>query len=128
MLQIGALSKRYAKVTAVDDVTLTIPKGKMIGIIGRSGAGKSTLLRTINRLTEPSEGSIVFDGVDVTRLRGAALLDWRARCAMIFQQFNLVGRLDVITNVLIGRLRQHHALPTLFKMFSAADRALAIRA
>jgi phosphonate transport system ATP-binding protein len=128
MLQIGALSKRYAQVTAVDDVTLAIPKGKMIGIIGRSGAGKSTLLRTINRLTEPSNGSIVFDGVDVTKLRGQALLDWRARCAMIFQQFNLVGRLDVITNVLIGRLRQHHVLPTLFKLFSAADRAIAIRA
>ncbi len=128
MLQIGSLTKRFADVTAVDAVSLDIAKGKMVGIIGRSGAGKSTLLRTINRLTEPTDGSIVFDGVDVTKLRGRALLDWRGRCAMIFQQFNLVGRLDVITNVLIGRIRQHHPLPSLFKMFSAADRALAIQA
>lgn len=128
MLRLGQVTKRYANVTAVDAVSLDIATGKMVGIVGRSGAGKSTLLRTINRLTEPSGGAIVFDGVDVTALRGRALLDWRARCAMIFQQFNLVGRLDVITNVLVGRLHKGRTLPTLFKMFSARDRALAIRA
>jgi len=72
--------------------------------VGRSGAGKSTLLRMINRLVEPTGGSITFEDADFTALRGKALRDWRARCAMIFQQFNLVGQLDVLNNVLIGRL------------------------
>ncbi len=128
MLQIQGLSKCFGMLTAVDSVSLTVETGQMVGIIGRSGAGKSTLLRTLNRLIEPSEGSILYGGVDVTTLRGSALLDWRASCAMIFQQFNLVPRLDVMTNVLIGRLRRHHALPALLQMFTAEERALAIRA
>ena len=64
----------------------------------------------INRLTEPSEGRIIFDGQDVTKLQGRALRDWRMRSAMIFQQFNLVQRLDVLTNVLVGRLNQRPML------------------
>jgi phosphonate transport system ATP-binding protein len=63
---------------------LTIPSGAFFGIIGRSGAGKSTLLRMTNRLIDPSEGRILFDGTDITRLRGRALRDWRANCGMIF--------------------------------------------
>ena len=69
----------------------------MLGIIGRSGAGKSTLLRMINRLTEPSTGTIHFGDTTVTVLTGKALREWRSRAAMIFQQFNLVPRLDVLT-------------------------------
>ena len=84
----------------------------MLGVIGRSGAGKSTLLRMINRLdrTRPParSGSATLD---VTPLAGKALREWRARAAMIFQQFNLVPRLDVLTNVLIGRLSHRAALP-----------------
>src|SRR5205085_2240604 len=75
-----------------------------VGVIGRSGAGKSTLLRMINRLAQPAEGRILYNSVDVTALRGKELRQWRARSAMIFQQFNLIGRLDVLTNVLMGRL------------------------
>ena len=75
----------------------------MVGIIGRSGAGKSTFLRLMNRLIDPSQGSIHYRDVPVTALKGRQLREWRARCAMIFQQFNLVDRLDVLTNVLIGR-------------------------
>jgi phosphonate transport system ATP-binding protein len=128
MLRLERLSKRFGAVTAVDNISLAVEKGQMVGIIGRSGAGKSTLLRTLNRLVEPSEGSIRFDGTEVTTLRGRALLDWRADCAMIFQQFNLVPRLDVITNVLIGRLRRRHPLPALLQWFTAAERAMAVRA
>ncbi len=73
-------------------------------MIGRSGAGKSTLLRMINRLATPSAGRVSWQGADVTALSGRPLRDWRRRCAMIFQQFNLVGRLDVLNNVLLGRL------------------------
>jgi phosphonate transport system ATP-binding protein len=100
----------------------------MVGIIGRSGAGKSTLLRLINRLIDPSEGTIKFDGTDVTKLRGKELRAWRANTAMIFQQFNLVSRLDVLTNVLCGRLNHISGPRVLFKMFTPAERALAIRA
>jgi phosphonate transport system ATP-binding protein len=100
----------------------------MVGIIGRSGAGKSTLLRMINRLTDPSEGRILSDGIDITRLRGKPLRAWRARTAMIFQQFNLVNRLDVLTNVMCGGLNEMPPARVLLKWFTPAERAVAIRA
>src|SRR6478752_231171 len=102
MLRLRGLTRRFGAVVAVNAVDLDVPGGQMLGIIGRSGAGKSTLLRMINRLTEPSTGSIQFGDTDVTPLAGKPLREWRARAAMIFQQFNLVPRLDVLTNVLIG--------------------------
>jgi phosphonate transport system ATP-binding protein len=132
MLELQGLTRRFGDVTAVDDVTLTIPHGQMLGVIGRSGAGKSTLLRLVNRLAEPSGGRIMVDGVDVTALTGRRLRDWRIRCAMIFQQFNLVQRLDVLTNVLIGRLNHRPGLlgtvTSLLRMFTAEERAMAIAA
>ncbi|MFN3483774.1 MAG: ATP-binding cassette domain-containing protein, partial [Rhabdaerophilum calidifontis] len=104
MLTIKDLSRRFGNKIAVDSVSLEIGRGSFVGVIGRSGAGKSTLLRMINRLQEPSSGRILWDGRDVTALRGADLRAWRSSCAMVFQQFNIVGRLDVLTNVLMGRL------------------------
>ncbi|WP_270938391.1 phosphonate ABC transporter ATP-binding protein [Falsiroseomonas oryzae] len=131
MLELQGLTRRFGAVTAVDDVRLVIPDGQMVGIIGRSGAGKSTLLRMINRLTEPSEGRILYGGQDITALKGAALRRWRTDCAMIFQQFNLVQRLDVLTNVLVGRLNHRPGalgtLTSLLRMFSAEERAMAIQ-
>jgi phosphonate transport system ATP-binding protein len=126
MLVLDDVSRRFANVVAVDGLSLSIEAGSFVGIIGRSGAGKSTLLRLINRLVEPSSGRIVFRGSDVTALRGRALREWRARSAMIFQQFNLVPRLDVLTNVLVGRLSRHATLPSLFKLFTPAERAVAV--
>ncbi|MDF1599349.1 phosphonate ABC transporter ATP-binding protein [Mesorhizobium sp. YIM 152430] len=128
MLKIDNLTKSFKDSKAVDGISLSIPDGQMVGIIGRSGAGKSTLLRMINRLAEPSKGRIDFAGQDVTALRGRELLQWRATCAMVFQQFNLVGRLDVITNVLTGRLYYHGLVASLLQHFTAAERAFAIRA
>ncbi len=106
MLVVENLTRQYGARRAVDGVSLSIERGSFVGVIGRSGAGKSTLLRMLNRLADPTAGRILFDGTDVTALRGRDLRAWRARCAMIFQQFNLVGRLDVMTNVLMGRLDQ----------------------
>jgi phosphonate transport system ATP-binding protein len=120
------LTRRFGSVVAVDGVDLDVPAGQMLGVIGRSGAGKSTLLRMINRLTEPSAGTIRFGTIDVTSLTGKALREWRAHAAMIFQQFNLVPRLDVLTNVLIGRLSHRPVLPSLIGLFSAAERAMAV--
>src|ERR1700686_197271 len=90
VLELMHLSRRFGDTLAVDDANLRIEAGEKTGVIGPSRAGKSTLLRLINRLIEPSEGSIVADGMDVTRLRGRSLREWRSRTAMIFQQFNLV--------------------------------------
>ena len=104
MLEITGLSRSYGPHFAARDITLRIPPGSFVGVIGRSGAGKSTLLRMLNRLVDPTAGSIRFDGMNVTALKGAELRLWRRRCAMIFQQFNLIGRVDVLTNVLMGRL------------------------
>ncbi|MEI7713504.1 MAG: phosphonate ABC transporter ATP-binding protein [Rhodospirillales bacterium] len=128
MLELVQLTRRFGDTMAVAGANLTIERGEMVGIIGRSGAGKSTLLRLINRLIEPSDGRIIADGADVTALRGKELRAWRARSAMIFQQFNLVNRLDVLTNVLCGRLNRMSTARVLFKMFTPAERALAIRA
>ncbi len=127
MLRIAALTKKFGATAAVDGVSLDIADGEMVGIIGRSGAGKSTLLRMINRLADPTSGRILAGDVDVASLRGLALRKWRAQCAMIFQQFNLVKRLDVVTNVLVGRLAYRSLVPSLLMQFTAAERALAIR-
>jgi len=128
MLRLQQVTKRFGEKRAVDAVSATVPKGQLVGVIGRSGAGKSTLLRMINRLETISEGRILYEQTDVGALKGRRLRAWRARCAMIFQQFNLVGRLDVLTNVLIGR---SYSVPTgraLLKLWSDADKAAALAA
>jgi phosphonate transport system ATP-binding protein len=128
MLVFEGVSRRFGAKAAVDDVTISIPTGAFIGVIGRSGAGKSTLLRMTNRLVDPSQGRIVFDGIDVTKLSGQGLRDWRANCAMIFQQFNLVGRLDVLTNVLMGRLNKVAILRGILRLWSKEDKIIALSA
>ncbi|WP_431322733.1 phosphonate ABC transporter ATP-binding protein [Rhizobium sp. YTU87027] len=128
MFELRNVTRRFGKKTAVDSVTLDIPQGQMVGIIGRSGAGKSTLLRMINRLQEPTSGSIHFAGVEVSSLRGQALRNWQRDCAMIFQQFNLVPRLDVLTNVMLGRLNHRSTAMSLLGLFSHEERIHAIAA
>jgi len=127
-LQIHNLSKRFGDTMAVHGVSLSIEAGSFVGVIGRSGAGKSTLLRMINRLNEPSSGSIVFDDKVVTELKGPALRQWRRECAMVFQQFNLIGRLDVLTNVMMGRLTSIPTWRSLLTLWSDADKIAALEA
>jgi phosphonate transport system ATP-binding protein len=128
MLAIEGLSRRFGAKNAVAGVSLQIERGSFVGIIGRSDAGKSTLLRLINRLVDPTEGRILFDGVDVTALRGRQLRQWRARAAMVFQQFNLIGRLDVLTNVLMGRLAAVPPWRAMLSWWPDADKAIALAA
>ncbi|MCJ2069724.1 phosphonate ABC transporter ATP-binding protein [Methylobacterium sp. J-030] len=128
MLVIQDLTRQYGDRRAVDGISLRIEPGSFVGVIGRSGAGKSTLLRLINRLAEPSAGRILHDGRDITVLKGRHLREWRTRCAMIFQQFNLVGRLDVMTNVLMGRLSHVPSHRALLRLWSDEDRAMALAA
>ena len=127
-LSISGVSKHFGATKAVDNATLEIERGQFVGVIGRSGAGKSTLLRLINRLIDPTSGSISFEGQEITCLKGKALRRWRRDCAMIFQQFNLVDRLDVITNVLIGRVSEHDILSSMAMRFTDRERTMAIKA
>lgn len=121
MLRINKLTKRFGDKTAVEAATLEIDKPCMLGIIGRSGAGKSTLLRMINRLGDATEGSITFEGREITTLKGRDKRAWQSECAMIFQQFNLVPRMDVVSNVLHGTLNRRSTFATLFNLYPMAD-------
>lgn len=128
MLKLTAVTRRFGKHAAVKSVDVIIPPGQMVGVIGRSGAGKSTLLRMINRLVDPSDGTIHYGDVQVSSLRGSDLRRWQRDCAMIFQQFNLVPRLDVLTNVLLGRLNHRSTALSILNMFSRDERIMAIAA
>ncbi|UFZ04241.1 phosphonate ABC transporter ATP-binding protein [Bradyrhizobium ontarionense] len=128
MLVVEGLTCRFGTKAAIDNVTFSVTPGSFVGVIGRSGAGKSTLLRSINRLNPVSDGRILYKDIDVTTLRGRELRQWRARSAMIFQQFNLVGRLDVLSNVLMGRLAEVSSWRSLAQLWPAEDIAVALSA
>ena len=126
MLKISHLVKSYGSTNAVNGISLTVKPGSFVGVIGRSGAGKSTLLRMINRLEDPTAGTIQMDSVMVSDLKGQQLREWRRNCAMVFQQFNLIGRLDVLTNVLIGRLTTVPSWRSLLQIWSDDDKIRAL--
>ncbi len=111
---------------ALDGVDLTVAPGEFLVVIGPSGAGKTTLLRAINRLIEPTEGSVRVAGRNVSGAGPADLRDVRRRIGTIFQQFNLVRRASVLTNVLAGRLGYVATWPSLLGRFPADDRAVAV--
>lgn len=105
MLILEGLSKTYKTGdAALRNVSLTVPKGQIMGLIGPSGAGKSTLIRCINRLVEPTSGKVLLGDVDLAHLGKADLRRQRRRIGMIFQEYALVERLTVMENVLSGRL------------------------
>ncbi len=129
MLQIEHLTKIYEDGTlALDDVSFSVDDGEFLVIIGLSGSGKSTLLRCINRLIEPTEGRVMWNGEDITAASGEKLRKIRRRIGMIFQQFNLVDRSSVMTNVLSGRLGYANRWATMVGRFSKADREKALAA
>lgn len=105
MLNIQNLVKEYATGDrALQGVTLEVPKGQVLALIGPSGAGKSTLIRCVNRLVEPTSGSIKLAATELTRLRPAELRKVRRKMGMIFQEYALIERLSVMENVLSGQL------------------------
>ncbi|RUR41219.1 phosphonate ABC transporter ATP-binding protein [Vreelandella populi] len=105
MLTLSGVTKRYPTGDrALTDIELTLPKGQVMALIGPSGAGKSTLIRCVNRLVEPTQGSIRLEETEITRLSGNALRQARRSMGMIFQEYALVDRLTVMENVLSGRL------------------------
>ena len=128
MLKIEHLTKVYEDGTrALNDVSFDVQDGEFVVLIGLSGSGKSTLLRCINRLIEPTEGRITWNGVDVTAASGANLRLVRRNIGMIFQQFNLVKRSSVLNNVLSGRLGYVPTFPSVFMWFDRVNREMALR-
>ena len=131
MLSVQSLSKAYGDSTVLDKVSFDLHAGELVAVIGRSGAGKSTLLHMLNGTIAASSGAIIslHQGEadrNVVALSSRQLREWRSQCGMIFQDFCLVPRLDVLTNVLLGRLSQTSTLKSFFKIFSDHDRAHAI--
>lgn len=122
MIQITNLTKTFPDGTnALNNVTLSVPDGEFVSVIGLSGAGKSTLMRCINRLVEPTSGTVLVDDIDVTASRGNDLRRIRTHIGMIFQQFNLVKRATVLTNVLSGRLGSTPTSWSFINRFRPAD-------
>nr|WP_240193370.1 phosphonate ABC transporter ATP-binding protein [Desulfobulbus alkaliphilus] len=122
LLQVENLHVRYPGATedVLRGVRLSLAPREFVAVIGASGSGKSTLLRAINRLVEPSAGSIRLGDIEVTTLRGRTLRQCRRRMGMIFQEFNLIERYRVLDNVLLGRVGSQSALRALFAMYPAA--------
>ena len=122
ILAVRDLVKVYPNGTrALEGVSLDIAKGEFVVLLGLSGSGKSTLLRCLNRLVEPTSGTVTFDGIDVTAAHGPELRRIRRRMGMIFQQFNLVRRTSVFGNVLAGRLGYRSTWRTIAGRPSADD-------
>lgn len=132
VLDVKGLVKSYKSGSRVlNNLSFELHAGEFVAVIGRSGAGKSTLLHVLNGTLPLSEGSVVchYDNgekQELAGLTGKALRRWRAGCGMIFQDFCLVPRLDVLTNVLLGRLSQTSTLRSFFNQFDDEDRARAI--
>ncbi len=129
MLIIQNLSKVYDNgFQALNNINLEIPDGQFVAIIGLSGSGKSTLLRCINRLIDPTEGHIIWNDIDITAAADDELRQIRRRIGMIFQQFNLVKRSSVMTNVVSGRLGYINPIFSLINFVPPAEKERAIAA
>ena len=129
MLRVENLTKVFPDGTvALKNVSFEVQEGEFLTIIGLSGSGKSTLLRCINRLIDPTEGRVLWNDVDITPAQGKELRHIRRQIGMIFQQFNLVKRSSVMTNVLSGRLGYAHPWWSLLHRFSAEDQQRAMAA
>lgn len=129
MLQIEHLTKVYPNGTvALKDVSFNVKDGEFLVVIGLSGSGKSTLLRCINRLIDPTKGKIIFNGMDVTASKGVELRHIRRKIGMIFQQFNLVKRSSVMTNVLNGRMGYLNPWTSILGIYPAEEKKRAVAA
>ncbi len=122
MLKLAGLTKRYPTGDlALKDIDLDVPDGQVMALIGPSGAGKSTLIRCVNRLVEPTTGSIFLDDTELTALSQVQLRRARRRMGMIFQEYALVERLSVMENVLSGRLGYVNFWRSWFRKYPQSD-------
>ena len=129
LLDVRGLTKSYDGWSkALGDVAMRVERGEFVSVIGSSGAGKSTLLRCANRLIDPTQGSVVFDGRDITHVHGRDLRQVRRRISMIFQHYNLVYRATSIENVLQGRLGYKSTVAGALGLFSESEKRRAFEA
>ena len=129
MIQFINVKKTYpGNVQALKGVNLTIEQGEFVAIIGLSGAGKSTLLRSIDQMHTITEGQIIVNGLDVSKLKGKALRSFRRKIGMVFQSFNLVKRTSVIKNVLAARVADLPLWKSLLGLYSKEDKIRALEA
>lgn len=128
ILSVKNLVKTYPNgVQALKGVSFDVREGEFLVIIGLSGSGKSTLLRCLNRLHDPTSGSIIFEEKqDIAQVQGSAIRNIRRQIGMIFQHFNLVPRFTVLKNVLLGRLAYTSTWKSVFGFFSSEDRKKAL--
>lgn len=123
MLEIKGLNKIYPNGhRALNNVSFSVKQGEFLVVIGLSGSGKSTMLRCINRLHDSSSGEIIFEGTDVTKLKGKQLRELRSKIGMIFQHFNLIPRKTVLENVLSGNLSRVGIIASIFGIYSKEDK------
>ena len=127
-LLIETVTKRYGTTLALDDVSFIVDPGEFVALLGPSGAGKSTLFRCVTRLVAPDTGVVRVLGRDMSALGGQELRLARRDVGLIFQQFNLIGRLSAMDNVLAGRMGHASTLRVVLRQFTRADRQLALAA
>ena len=122
MLKIDKLFKSYdSGIYALQDISLVVEPSEFVVVLGKSGSGKSTLLRCINRLVEPTSGRIFLDDEEITGASPSHLRQLRKNIGMVFQQYNLVDRFSVQTNVLSGKLASVSNIASLLRLFSKED-------
>lgn len=127
-LLLDGIGKRFGTTHALDDVSFRVAPGEFVALLGPSGAGKSTLFRCVTRLVRPDAGRVAVLGRDMGALRGRALREARRDIGLIFQQFNLIGRVSALANVLAGRMGHVATWRVVLRAFPDADRQLALAA
>lgn len=128
VLELKEVCKSYGASKAINDINLSVHAGEFVALLGPSGAGKSSIFRCISQLVRPDSGEVCLDRQILNVLKGNALRKQRRKIGLIFQQFNLVSRLNAVQNVLLGRLGHMPGWKATLGLFSHADRQLALRA
>ncbi|USS89303.1 phosphonate ABC transporter ATP-binding protein [Fructilactobacillus cliffordii] len=127
VLELKHVNKVYPNgVKGLDDINFTVHEGEFVAVVGLSGAGKSTLFNSINRMIDVTDGQVLVDGTDITKVNGKELRRMRRKIGMIFQSFNLVNRTTVQKNVLAGRTGYYPTWKTLLGIYSKEDKQQAV--
>ncbi|MDR1634906.1 MAG: ABC transporter ATP-binding protein [Bifidobacteriaceae bacterium] len=121
LLELESVSKVYGELRALDDVSLTVPRGQWLSIVGPSGSGKTTLMNIVGAMDRASAGSVLLDGVELSELEAKELAQIRRNTVgLIFQKFHLIGHLTAVENVMVAQY--YHSMPDEAEALAALDR------